>query len=484
MPIAPWAITNHEEFAELNLKHIPYHAWLREKQYRNANNPVTVEDPSYRTEIKLHEAGPALSSKENMSVTLERQVFRHVDYVEFDNPAVVDKFIEGWRQSGKQRCGYMLGRYVPDKDIPLGIRAVVSAIYEPPQNSTREGVQLLRDADDAAVDQLLEKLGGLRRIGFIWTSVSVDMQRKIVPDRDWDTVHLKSAECFRMGQFQNKYPSPSKESNTGVFGSKFVSVLVFGKEDGNIDLGAFQLSNQVCRLIRDGVVRTSKQPQSLHVRPSKDNVVHPDVFFREKNEYGFMVTKKAEPDFPNDYGLVSLRYGFPRDISPLFSRTLDFPIANRSPTVSAQQTPSSLKTLLQNQHGRSFLDKLNDFHVLLYIQKNVQRDLFDKILQAILSPNQGVNEQHIRPLLEAQLLNKAAPASQSQSTVSSSSSSSSSTSTPNQTSTANATAATPSQEMMEQLLLMGYGEDQAREALWATNNVSVEAALEFLLSRI
>lgn len=51
----------------------------------------------------------------------------------FDSHSVVDKFIEGWRRSGQQRIGYLIGQYQEYSDVPLGIRAVVSAIYEPPQ---------------------------------------------------------------------------------------------------------------------------------------------------------------------------------------------------------------------------------------------------------------------------------------------------------------------------------------------------------------
>ena len=58
----------------------------------------------------------------------------------FDSGAIVNRFIEGWRKSGEQRFGYLLGHYTEFTDVPLGIRVVVSAIYEPPQvREEREG---------------------------------------------------------------------------------------------------------------------------------------------------------------------------------------------------------------------------------------------------------------------------------------------------------------------------------------------------------
>jgi nuclear protein localization family protein 4 len=56
-----------------------------------------------------------------------------VDYVQLQAPEIMDRFIQGWRDTGMQRCGYLYGKYVMDPDIPLGIRADVAAIYEPPQ---------------------------------------------------------------------------------------------------------------------------------------------------------------------------------------------------------------------------------------------------------------------------------------------------------------------------------------------------------------
>ena len=46
-----------------------------------------------------------------------------------------DRFLNYWRSTGNQRLGIMYGRYEPHKDIPLGIKATVAAIYEPPQVS-------------------------------------------------------------------------------------------------------------------------------------------------------------------------------------------------------------------------------------------------------------------------------------------------------------------------------------------------------------
>jgi nuclear protein localization family protein 4 len=61
------------------------------------------------------------------------QTYRHVDYIMFENPMVADRFLNYWRRTGNQRIGIMFGRYEPFKDVPLGIKASVAAIYEPPQ---------------------------------------------------------------------------------------------------------------------------------------------------------------------------------------------------------------------------------------------------------------------------------------------------------------------------------------------------------------
>lgn len=61
------------------------------------------------------------------------QKYRHVDNIMFENHTTADRFLDFWRKTGSQRIGYLYGRYTEHTDIPLGIRAEVAAIYEPPQ---------------------------------------------------------------------------------------------------------------------------------------------------------------------------------------------------------------------------------------------------------------------------------------------------------------------------------------------------------------
>jgi len=61
------------------------------------------------------------------------QRYRHVDYIMFENASIVDRFLNFWRSTGNQRIGIMYGKYEQHKDTPLGIKATVCAIHEPPQ---------------------------------------------------------------------------------------------------------------------------------------------------------------------------------------------------------------------------------------------------------------------------------------------------------------------------------------------------------------
>jgi nuclear protein localization family protein 4 len=121
------------------------------------------------------------------------QPYRHVDNIMFENGNMVNRFLNYWRSSGHQRIGFLYGRYEVYDGVPLGVRAVVAAIYEPPQvrkkktrfvywnkisfffqETSRDSVKLnLPDPHEALIDDLARRLN-IRRIGWIFTDLIPD----------------------------------------------------------------------------------------------------------------------------------------------------------------------------------------------------------------------------------------------------------------------------------------------------------------------
>lgn len=116
----------------------------------------------------------------------------------------MNKFLDFWRASSYQRVGYLIGKYEPFAEVPLGIKAVVTAIYEPPQTSTDSAVRFEpNDQNEAAVDKLCEWLG-MRRVGWIFTDLwAEDPQAGTVHcTRHKDSYLLSAKECITAGYFQ------------------------------------------------------------------------------------------------------------------------------------------------------------------------------------------------------------------------------------------------------------------------------------------
>ncbi|KAJ3092048.1 nuclear protein localization protein 4 [Quaeritorhiza haematococci] len=379
VPLEPY---DAQYLEENKVKHMSYHAYLRQMTTQNKTAPPTspkfippLDEPEFKIKnpcpSKSHGPYPqGICTKcQPSAVVLQSQNFRMVDHVEFESASLIENFLKFWRSTGYQRFGYMYGRYEPYGEVPLGVKAVVSAIYEPAQDGAMDGLQLtLPDPQQATVDELASMLG-LTRVGMIYSDLTDDGtgQGTVICKRHADSFFLSSAECIFAADMQLKHPTASKWSSSGKFGSRFVTCVVSGNEEGGIDISAYQVSNNCMAMVRDGIIEASVEPSLMRVRQSSNELYVPEVFYKYKNEYGIMVQEAAKPTFPVEYLLVTLSHGFPQNPSPSFTSPVHFPIENRAGFVETQDM-SALNRQLNSGKGQ-LKDLLSDFHLLLFLKE-------------------------------------------------------------------------------------------------------------------
>jgi nuclear protein localization family protein 4 len=175
LPLEPY---DAKYLQEKKIKFMSFHAFLKSLKDKNKSSGSNIglpflESPEFTVKSPCpsgsHDPYPqGICTKcQPSAVSLQSQTFRMVDHVEFESPDLINTFLGAWRQTGVQRFGYLYGQYAPYSEVPLGVKAVVAAIYEPVQEGWADGLQVdINDTRLSSVDAMASKLG-LERVSFI-----------------------------------------------------------------------------------------------------------------------------------------------------------------------------------------------------------------------------------------------------------------------------------------------------------------------------
>ena len=169
LPLQPY---DAKYLEEKKIKFMSFYSFVKKKNLENNQLGKPLLESDFKVKCPCpsgtHAPYPSgiCTKCQPSSIILTSQSFRCVDHVEFESPKMIDSFLSGWRDSGVQRFGYLYGKVERYLEVPLGIKVVVSAIYEPTQEGWGDGIQV--DVDDARVhrvDSLAAQLG-LQRVKF------------------------------------------------------------------------------------------------------------------------------------------------------------------------------------------------------------------------------------------------------------------------------------------------------------------------------
>ena len=238
-------------------------------------------------------------------------------------------------------------------------------IYEPKQTGNAFVARFDEDDEESQTAEAIARAMGYERIGCVFNQSDAD--------RGDESVSAMSAhEVTLCAKLQAKY------------GKEFVAVIVMQFEDENeemqVTFEAFQVSDQCVKLYEEGFFELDEESGVAKLPPSssssgngeeeKENKESTSSFSNwgshTKMVKPVMVERKDVTEVDNDFWLVAVPIKDHAGTSQS-----GFPIENR---LHPPQNVDDIRSAIKSRPGSSYAEKLRDFHLLLFLCKQMDKN--------------------------------------------------------------------------------------------------------------
>jgi len=368
-----------------NAKHISFDQYINDKKqqckgtHESSSICINCMPPaqlSYTKKKNCPNHPPEMCCNKCMppNAILNRQTYRHVDYVSFMNREELDQFLQPWIQSffGKQRMAYLFGYYAKDPNYKDGVRAVVETLYEPPQIGDQTSVIPQPDQDVFLIDRLTKDLS-LECIGWIFTALKEE------------NVALTSYDIRKAAKLQQAYTITHP---SGCQISRFVTCVARPNDKGECEIDTYMVSDMCQALERDHIFDELKDKKLMQVRKAKRGEILPTIYMEGKE------SSKFDPDF----FIVNVAHGVPSDKkNQNIIQTYDFPVASRAN--KGIVTQNMIKDYFKKYKNTDPNIKCANLNFLAYVAKTLDIETASTFAKQVLEKK--INWELVESLLSS-----------------------------------------------------------------------------------
>lgn len=306
-------------------------------------------------------------------VVVNRQEYRHVDFASFMNYKEMANLIHYWMENINQRIAHVYGYYAEDPVYNKGVRAVIEALYEPPQENHLNNSLIMDDAFEVHVEMIASALG-LERVGWLFTTYERD-------------VFLTSQEVIQAAKYQEMFKI---RHPIGIDVSKQITIVLRcdAANNNQVTPEVYMVSDECQSLVRDQLIEEPDNPKTLKIKQAKDHSFTTKFFYQGKT------VEEIELDF----FIVNVAHGQPKNTVHNVLDNTDFPVANRE---NSQTLENLRKYLNARSHLKSY-EKYANFHLLLFLAKML--DIHTAMAVAECVRDKTEVPEHLEMLIESHFM--------------------------------------------------------------------------------